>query len=54
MDVVRQDADGVRFEGQARPDRTINLPPAFDVFDKQLAGPISKHDREKEHPAFNS
>jgi hypothetical protein len=34
-------------------DRTINLPQAFDMFDKKLAGPVSKHNREKEYPAFD-
>jgi hypothetical protein len=37
MEMVRQDADGVRFEWQARLERTINLPQAFDMFDKKLA-----------------
>jgi hypothetical protein len=23
------------------------------MFDKKLAGPVSKHHREKEHPAFD-
>jgi hypothetical protein len=31
-----------------RADRTINLPQAFDMFDETLAGPVSKHGREKE------
>jgi hypothetical protein len=35
------------------PDRTINLPQAFDMFDKKLARPVSKHNREEEHPAFD-
>jgi hypothetical protein len=47
VEMVRQDADGVRFERQARLERTINLPQAFDMFDKKLAGPVSKHHREK-------
>jgi hypothetical protein len=34
-------------------DRTIDLPQAFDMFDKELARPISKHNREKEYPAVN-
>jgi len=40
MEMVRQDADGVCFEWQARLDRTINLPQAFDVFDKKRARPV--------------
>jgi hypothetical protein len=52
--MIRQDADGVCFEQQARCNRTINLPQAIDVLAKQLAGPISKRNREKEYPAFNS
>jgi len=51
--MIRQDADGVRFEWQARLDRAINLPQAFDMFDKELAGPVSKHNREKEYSAFD-
>jgi len=53
MKVVRQDADGVRFEWQARLDRTINLPQAFDMFDKKVTRPVSKHNCEKENPAFD-
>jgi hypothetical protein len=53
MEMVRQDADGVRFEWQARLDRTINLPQAFDMFDKKLAGAVSKYNGEKEYPAFD-
>ena len=53
MEMVRQDADGVGFEWQARLDRTINLPQAFDMFDKKLAGAVSKHHRKKEYPAFD-
>jgi hypothetical protein len=45
--MVRQDADGIRFKWPAGVDRTINLPQAFDMFDKELAGAISKHNREK-------
>jgi hypothetical protein len=33
-------------------ERAINLPQAFDMFDK-LARPISRHNREKEYPAFH-
>jgi hypothetical protein len=40
-------------EWQALLDRTINLPQAFDMFDKKLAGPVSQHNREKEDPAFD-
>jgi len=53
MEMVRQDADGVRFERPARLYRTINLPQAFDMFDKEFAGPVSKHNREKVYPAFD-
>ena len=52
-EMVRQDADGVRCEWPARLDRTINLPQAFDMYDKKRARPVSKHKREKEHPAFD-
>jgi hypothetical protein len=41
---------GSIYEWQARPDRTINLPQAFDTFDKKLAGPVSKHNRKKNIP----
>jgi hypothetical protein len=51
MEMVRQDAGGVRFERQARLDCTINLPQAFDMPDKKLAVPVSQHNREKEDPA---
>jgi hypothetical protein len=37
---------------QARPDRTINLPQAFNMFDQKLAGPVSKNNCEK-NPAFD-
>jgi hypothetical protein len=53
MEMVREDADGVRFERQARLDRAINLPQASDVLDKKLAGPVSEHNSEKEYPAFD-
>ena len=33
-------------------DRTMNLPQAFDIFDKKVAGPVSKHNREEEYPAL--
>jgi hypothetical protein len=46
-------ADGVCFEWPARLNRTINLPQAFDMFDKKPARPVSEHDREKEYPAFD-
>src|SRR5580704_7290758 len=36
MEMVRQDADSVRFERQARLDRTINPPQEFDMFDEKL------------------
>jgi hypothetical protein len=36
MEMVRQDADGVRCEWQACLDRTINLPQAFDMFESSL------------------
>jgi hypothetical protein len=53
MEMVGQDADGIRFEWQARLDRTINLPEVVDMFDKKRAGPVNKHNGEKEHPAFD-
>jgi hypothetical protein len=53
MEMVGQYADGFCFEWQARLDRTIDVPQALDMFDKQLARPVSKHDREKEHPTFD-
>ena len=53
MEMVRQDADSVRFKWQACLDRTINLPQVFDVLDKKLAGPVRQDNREKERPAFN-
>jgi hypothetical protein len=37
MQMVRQDADGVRFERLARLNRKINLPQVLDLLDKQLA-----------------
>ena len=46
MEMVRQDADGVCFERQVRCNRTINLPQAIDMLDKQPAGPVSKRNRE--------
>jgi hypothetical protein len=49
--MVWQDADGVCFERQARLNRTISLPQAVDILDKQHAGPVGKHNREKEYPA---
>ena len=54
MEMVRQDADGVRFERQARLNRAIDLPQALDMLDEELAGPVNKHDREKESSAFDS
>jgi hypothetical protein len=54
MEMVRQDADGVCFEWQVRCNRTINLPQAIDMLDKQRAGPVSKRNREKEYPTFDS
>jgi hypothetical protein len=53
MEMVWKDADSISFKWQARPDRTINLPQAFDMFDKKFAGTVSQHNREKEHPAFD-
>jgi hypothetical protein len=53
MEMVRQDADGVRFERQSRIDCAINLPQAFDMSDKKLAGPVSQYNREKEDTAFD-
>jgi hypothetical protein len=53
MEMVRQDADGVRFERQARLNRAIDLPQAFDMLDKQFAGPVNKCERVKEYPAFD-
>src|SRR5262245_24589301 len=53
MEMVRQDADGVRFERQARLNRAINLPQALYMSDKQVAGPVSKRDREKELAALD-
>jgi len=53
MEMVWQDADGVRFEWQARLDPTINLPQMFDLPDQKLAATISKHNGEKEYPAFD-
>jgi hypothetical protein len=35
-------------------DRTINLPQAFDTYDKRLAGPVSKYNREEEYPALDA
>src|SRR5438132_13883222 len=52
--MVRQDADRVRCERQARLNLTINLPQALDILDKQLARPVKKRNGEKEYPAFNS
>src|SRR4029453_7723974 len=54
MEMVRQDADGVRCKQQARLNRTINLPQALDMLDKQLARSVKKRDGEKECPAFDS
>jgi hypothetical protein len=48
MEMVRQDADGVRCERQALLNLTINLPQALDMLDKQLARPIKKRNGEKE------
>jgi hypothetical protein len=53
MEMVRQDADGVRFEWQAHLDRTINQPQAVDMFDKQRARPVKEYNGETEHPAFD-
>jgi len=53
MEMVRQDADSVRCKWPACVDRTISLLQACDMFDKEFARPIRKHDREKEYPAFN-
>ena len=53
MEMVRQDADSVRFERQALLDRTINLSQVRDMLDQQTAGAVSKHNREKEHPAVD-
>jgi hypothetical protein len=33
--------------------RRIKLPQAFDLCDENLAGPVSKHNGEKEYPVFN-
>jgi len=54
MEMVWQDADGVRCERQARLNRTIDLSQALDMLDKQLAGSINKRNGEKEYPAFDS
>ena len=32
---------------------TINLPQAFDMFDKKPARPVSQNNCEKENPAFD-
>ena len=53
MEMVWQNADGVGFERQARLNRTINLPQALDMLDKQFAGPVKKREREEEYPAFD-
>jgi len=53
MEMVRQDADGVRLERQARLNCAIDLPQALDMLDKQFAGPVDKREREKEYPAFD-
>jgi hypothetical protein len=53
MEMVRQDADGVGFEGQARLNRAVDVPQARDMFNKQFAGPVNKREREKEYPAFD-
>jgi hypothetical protein len=37
MEMVRQNADGVPCEWPARPDRTINLPQAFDLLRRIMA-----------------
>src|SRR5262249_18011552 len=39
--------------GGARLDPTINLPQMFDLPDQKLAATISKHNDEKEYPAFD-
>ena len=31
----------------------IAAPQALDMFDEKLAGPVSKHHREKEYPTFD-
>jgi hypothetical protein len=54
MEMIRQDADCVRCEWQAGLNRTINLPQALDLLDKQLAGPVEERNGEKEYPAFDS
>jgi hypothetical protein len=43
----------VRFKWPAGVSRTINLPQAFDMLEKDFARPISKHNREKEYPALH-
>jgi hypothetical protein len=54
MEMVRQYADGVRLERQARLNCAIDLSEAFDLFDQQVTGPVGEHNREKEYPAFDS
>jgi len=53
VEMVRQDADGIRYERQAHLNRTINFPQVLDVLDKQLARPVKKRNGEKECPAFD-
>jgi hypothetical protein len=54
MQMVRQDADGVRLKRPARLNRMINLPQVLDLLGKQLACAVNKHNREKEYPTFDS
>jgi hypothetical protein len=52
VEMVRQDADGIRCERQAHLNRTINFPQGLDMLDKQLARSVKERNGEEEYPAF--
>src|SRR5579859_922408 len=52
MDVIGQNTNSNRLEGTPFLNGAIDLSQSIHLFDKQLAGPVSEHDREKEHTTF--
>jgi hypothetical protein len=53
MQMVRQNADGVGFERTACLDDLIDAAEAVDLANQQVAGAVSKHDREEKRASFN-
>ena len=53
MDMVRQDANGIRYKRLLCLDHPIDIPESFYLVNEQITRSVREGDREEEEPAFD-